>query len=55
MLSRALNYELAGLVSFAFHDPENMPSLVQETQEQEIPDEVAQAQVRAFFHGLAER
>ncbi|MGB1389501.1 MAG: hypothetical protein ACPG61_11505 [Paracoccaceae bacterium] len=52
-LARARNHELAVLVSFAFHNPKKMPKFSANTKKQELPDEVAQAQVRAFFIGMA--
>lgn len=45
---------LANLVSFAFHDPKNMPKPGGDAPEQnEASQEVADAQVRAFFMALS--
>lgn len=49
---RALNYEMAVLTSYAYHAPRKMPKY----KPQKAPkgsDDLAQAQVRGFFIGLA--
>ncbi|HBB81920.1 MAG TPA: hypothetical protein DC031_01285 [Sulfitobacter sp.] len=51
---RVQNYELAVLVSFAFHDPKKMPDPPEaEPREKEAPRDVDHARVRGFFMGLA--
>lgn len=52
--ARARNYELAGLISFAQHDPKKMPKY-QATEDagKAVSDELAQAQVRGYFIAAA--
>lgn len=52
--ARARNYELAGLISFAHHDPKKMPKF-QATGEaaKAKSDAVDQAKVRGYLIGLA--
>ncbi|MCF7725781.1 hypothetical protein GLP52_03675 [Sulfitobacter sp. M22] len=54
-LSRNRNYELANLIAFAFHDPKKMPKLNAGSRQKDVPDEVAQLQVRAFFMAMAKK
>lgn len=51
---RARNYELAGLISYAHHEPKKMPKFKPtEDPNAEKSDELAQAQVRGYFMALA--
>ncbi|WP_028956658.1 hypothetical protein [Sulfitobacter sp. 20_GPM-1509m] len=54
-LARVRNFELAGLVAFAFHEPKKLPKYSKTNSKSAVPDEVAQAQVRAFFIAMAGR
>lgn len=52
--ARIRNYELAGLISYAQHDPKKMPKFQPTADaEGEKSDAVAQEQVRGFFIGMA--
>lgn len=55
--ARARNFELAALISFAHHDPKNMPTFKssQQADKPQAPadDAVDQARVRGFFIGMA--
>ena len=57
-VARQRGFELANLISYAFHEPKNMPSYndsrPKEPQEN-VTDEVALAQVRGFFMAMASR
>lgn len=53
---RALNFELARLVAFAFHDPKKMPEYKAASKaDDKKSSEVNDAKVSAFFRALAER
>lgn len=54
-LARQRNYELAALVAYGFHDPKNIPKYTQAGQKADLPDEVAQAQVRGFFIAMSKK
>jgi len=55
-IAQQRNYELATLVAFAFHEPDNIPKFGGSAQdEKQVSDEVAQAQVRGFFMALANK
>ena len=54
-LARQRNYELATLIAYAFNDPKNMPKFSAVSQKKEVPDEVAQAQVRGFFIAMSKK
>lgn len=52
--ARIRNYELAGLISYAQHDPSKMPKFqTTEDGNKEQSDALAQEQVRGFFIGMA--
>lgn len=52
--ARARNYELAGLISFAHHDPKKMPKFqATGAAEKEQSDAVNQAKVRGYLISLA--
>lgn len=54
--ARAMNYELAGLIACAYHDPENMPKFKPDAGPDVVPDDAAaQANLRGFLMGLAAR
>lgn len=49
---RALNHQLAGLISFAFHSPKDMPEyepLQKNERHDEAPTEADTAALRGFF------
>ena len=50
--ARARNYELAGLIGYAYHDPKKMPKFEASGAAQKS-DELAHEQVRGFFISLA--
>jgi hypothetical protein len=52
---RILNYELAGLISFAFHQPGKMPKYKENKAAEKKGTEVDDIRVRAFFIGLAQQ
>lgn len=52
--SRYLNFELAQLVAFAYHDPKNMPSFSTSADDaSEAKSAVDEAKVRGFFISMA--
>jgi hypothetical protein len=52
--ARARNYEFAGLISYAHHNPQKMPKF-EPTGAPKVSDELAHEQVRGFFIGMALR
>lgn len=57
---RALNFELAGLISFAMHKPSAMPRYVPVGEKRErvpsrAPTEADHAIIRAYFKSLAKK
>lgn len=54
--ARSRNYELAKLIGFAHHDPQNMPSFKSGSEadsKEPVDDAADQARVRGFFIGMA--
>lgn len=54
-LARQRNYELAQLIAYAHHDPSKMPEYNDGSKKPEVPDDVAQMKVRAYFMAMAQR
>lgn len=60
---RQISHELAGLISYAFHDPKKLPKYEpvtgakqdEKTGEPPVSQELQHAQVRGYFIGLAMR
>ena len=60
---RQISHELAGLISYAFHDPKKLPKYEpvtgtkkgEKTGEPPVSHELQHAQVRGYFIGLAMR
>ncbi|MEO9537203.1 MAG: hypothetical protein ABJL49_05370 [Parasphingorhabdus sp.] len=46
---------MAHLIAFSFHDPKKIPTFKSEGENEEVSDELAQAQVRGFFIAMASK
>lgn len=54
--ARRLNYELAGWITFAFHNPKKMPALnPKDPKKKQQSSAVDDARVRGFLIGLAQK